>query len=235
MKNCKKIIGIIPARSGSKRIPNKNIKDFIGKPLVQHIIEKALLTNILDDIVVTSDSDAVLKISNKYDKIISIKRPYNLATDKSLAIDYVKHALDILKNTYKKEYDIIVILQPTSPLTLPIDIENTIKLLLETDADSAVSVVKVSHMLNPFKLKILDKDKLFPYLVNESDKMASHQIPVLYVRNCSVYVTNVKTIKNNNIIGEDCRGYIMPPERSIDINEPIDFEFAKYLYINGYK
>jgi CMP-N-acetylneuraminic acid synthetase len=221
------ILGIIPARAGSKRIPNKNIKNFAGKPLVQYIIEASCGSSLLTDIVVSSDSREVLAIAGKFNKVITLYRPENLASDDSPAIDYVKHTLEYLS---PKKYDIIVILQPTSPLTLSEDIDKTIRKLIDTGSDSAVSIVELSHMINPLKLKVLSGDKLLSYLEEEKGRMAAKELPKVYVRNCAVYVSTINTIEKGQIIGEDCRGYLMPQERSVDINDPLDFAFAEFLF-----
>jgi CMP-N,N'-diacetyllegionaminic acid synthase len=226
-----KILGIIPARAGSKRIPGKNIKLLGGKPLISHIIEAALGSKLLDRILVSSDSEKILTLLKEYNKgVLPLKRPEELATDLSPAIEYVKHALSYLQKEQNEFFDIIVILQPSSPLTLAEDIDSTIQKLIDSKADSAVSVMELSHMINPLKLKRLDGDRLIPYLEEEKGRMAAEEVPRVYVRNCAVYASTVNVIGQNKIIGDDCRAYIMPPERSVDINEPIDFEFTEFLY-----
>lgn len=231
MNNNYNILGIIPARAGSTRLPNKNILPFAGKPLSSYIMETAYSTNFINKIAVTSDSDIVLNIASEFNNFITIKRPPELASNKSPAIDYVKHTINFLNYKYGMVFNIIVILQPTSPLTLAQDIDRTIQTLIETKADSAVTVVEVNQMINPLKLKVMVSDRLYPYLEEENMRMAAHELPKVYVRNCAVYATTIDTINNNKIIGNDCRGVIMPPERSVDINTLIDFEFAEYLYL----
>jgi CMP-N,N'-diacetyllegionaminic acid synthase len=230
-----RILGIIPARKGSKRLPNKNILSFAGKPLSRHIIETALQSKLINKIVVSTDSDEVLGVAEGFHEVIRIKRLDELASDTSPAIDYVHHTLEVLKKEQGFEFDIVVILQPTSPLTLSDDIDKTIQKLIDTKADTAVSVMEVGHMINPLKLKVMQADKLLPYLEDEKGRMAAHEIPKVYVRNCSVYATTIDTINKNQIIGEDCRGFVMPPERSVDINDLLDFEFAEFLYNKYHK
>lgn len=224
-----RILGIIPARGGSKRIPGKNKKDFCGKPLICHIIESAIGSKLLDRIVVNTDDEDILKIASNYKRIQPLKRPAELAKDHSPAIDYVHQTLDVLKGQ-GQTFDIIVILQPTSPLTLPEDIDNTIRLLENSNADSSVSVMKLDHAAHPVKMKVMEGNKLNPFLEEERGRMAEHELPTIYVRNCSVYVSTLETIQAGKIIGDDCRGYVMPMERSVDINDPIDFDFAEFLY-----
>lgn len=230
MRQKHKVLGIIPARKGSKRLPNKNVLPFSGKPLSLYVMETASQSSLIDTLVVSSDSEEVLALANDFPEIVQIKRPNDLASDTSPAIDYVNHALDFLKTKFNSEFDIIVILQPTSPLTSVEDIDNTVQKLIDSGADSAVSVTEVGQMVNPIKLKIMQSDKLLPFLEEESGRMAAHEIPKVYVRNCSVYATSISAVNNNQIIGEDCRGYEMPRERSVDINDSLDFEFAEFLY-----
>ncbi len=220
-----KILGIIPARAGSKRLPGKNTKLLAGKPLVTYAIEAALQSQRLDAVVVSSDDPVVLQLARDYPGVIALPRPAALAADTSPAIDYVQHVLATLPDTYA----IIVILQPTSPLTLAADIDGTIDKLLATGADSAVSVVGLDHMVHPVKLKTMQGDRLLPFLEDERGRMAAHELPQVYVRNCAVYATTSHTIETGEIIGPDCRGYIMPTERSADINEGIDFLFVEFL------
>lgn len=223
------VLGIIPARGGSKRIPGKNKKFFCGKPLVSYIIEAAQAAQLLDTIVLNSDDDDILAIGDQYPDVISLRRPEQIAQDHSQAIEYVHQTLHELK-AQGKEYDTVVILQPTSPLTIPEDIDHTIQLLKSTQADSSVSVMKLDHATHPVKMKVMDGSKLNPYLEEEGGRMAEHELPTIYVRNCSVYVSTIETIQRGKIIGDNCHGYLMPMERSVDINDPIDFDFAEFLY-----
>ena len=225
------ILGIIPARGGSKRIPGKNKKLFCGKPLISYMIEAAMQSQLLDYIVVNSDDKEILTIASNFKGVHPIERPRNISGDKARAIEYVFQTLQVLKGEKNLIFEAVVILQPTSPLTLPEDIDGTIQLLLDTKADSAVSVMPLDHAIHPVKMKTMQGDKLLPYLEEENGRMAAHELPELFVRNCSVYASMIETIEQqNDIIGNDSRGFIMPLERSVDINEMIDFEFAEFLF-----
>lgn len=219
------ILGIIPARGGSKRIPGKNKKLLAGKPLVCYAIEAAIQSLKLTHIVLSTDDEDILKIGRKYPDLTVIKRPLEIAGDEAPAISYVKHALHVLDH----EFDLTVIIQPTSPLTSPADIDNTISLLQENVGDSAVSIMKLDHAIHPFKMKTLDGSSLRPFIEDEKGRMAFHELPDIFVRNCSVYVSSMGVINEGRIIGDQCLGYEMPRNRSVDINDPIDFEFAEFL------
>lgn len=200
-----------------------------GKPLVCWVIEAALKANSLTRLVVSSDDDEVLTLVRRYRTDLPLLRPAELATDTSPAIDYVRHALSSLEGAGEGPFDAVVILQPSSPLTLPEDMDGTVQLLERSGADTAVSVVKLDHAIHPYKLKILQGDKLLPFLQEEGGRMAAHELPELHVRNCAVYATRRRVIAAGQIIGPDCRGYIMPRERSVDINDELDFRFAQFL------
>ncbi len=121
------------------------------------------------------------------------------------------------------------IIQPSSPFTTAADIDATIDLLEASGADSAVSVMEVNHDLHPLKFKTMQGDLLLPYFESEAGRMAAHELPRVYVRNCSVYASRRATLDGGQIIGDDCRGYVMPRERSLDINDSLDLSFAEFL------
>jgi CMP-N,N'-diacetyllegionaminic acid synthase len=225
-----KVLGIIPARAGSKRLPGKNMKTLEGKPLVQWVIESAIKAETIDKVAVSSDDEKVLNLSTLYDssKIHFLKRPPEISKDDSSAIEYVVHCLDYF-NSVNEIFDVIVIIQPTSPFTNSGDIDATVNLLLKSKADTAVSIMKVAHDINPIKLKKLNGDRLEPFLDDEQQRMSFVEVPEVYVRNCSVYATKIENIKKGTIIGNDCRGYVMPRERSVDINDEFDLSFAEFL------
>lgn len=223
------ILGIIPARAGSKRLPRKNVLPLAGKPLVCWVIEAARAARSLDRLVVSSDDPEVLSLARGYDPSIPLQRPAELATDTAPAIDYVKHALGYLEQRGEGPFSVVVIMQPTSPLTQPEDIDATVQLLERSHADTAVSVFQPDQVIHPFKLKVMDGDRLLPYLREERGRMAAHELPRIYVRNGAVYATRRHVIDTGQIIGPDCRGYVMPRERSIDVNDELDYRFAEFL------
>lgn len=229
MSGIAKTLGIVPARGGSKRLPRKNVRPLGGKPLVAWAIEAARGAQRLSRCVVSSDDREVLDIAAGYDVGLPLVRPAEISDDLSPAIDYVRHALDVLEAEGEGRFDAVVIVQPSSPFTLPADIDATVELLAASGADTAVSVVQLDHAIHPVKMKILAGDRLLPYLQEEAGRMAAHELPDVYVRNCSVYATRRDVIEAGQIIGEDCRAYVMPRERSLDINEELDLAFAEFL------
>lgn len=222
-------MGIIPARAGSKRIKDKNVRPFAGTTLTHLAIEQALQAKYLDRIIISSDSKEVLRIGQAYKGVKVLERPSELATDTSPAIEYMIHAInDCVSHGWTP--DILVIIQPTSPIRTGEDIDNTIDLLVkDSSVDSSVSVVKLPHMVHPHKFKVFDNEILKPWLVDEGQKTAEEDLPDVFIRNCAVYVFRVQNIKKGITYGKKCIGYKMSPESGIDINDMLDFEFAEYL------
>jgi CMP-N-acetylneuraminic acid synthetase len=221
----KRVLTIIPARGGSKRVPGKNKRKLCGKELIRYVIEAALDSKLSNVILVSSDDEDILQLAAGYANLVCLKRPLEISGDEAPAITYVHHALESLK----QEFDLVAIVQPTSPFTEGKDIDATIQLLLNSEADSSVSVMKLDHAIHPVKLKVKEGDLLLPYMEEENGRMAAHELSELYVRNGSVYVSRIDTIKEGKIIGKVCLGYEMSRERSLDINDPIDFEFAEFI------
>lgn len=226
------VLGIVPAREGSKRVPQKNFKPFADSTLCDLAIQQALGATTLDHIVVNSDAPAIGKIAKQYAEkgVAFLERPKALATDTAPAIDYMIQTMDHFE-AQGIHFDLLVILQPSSPLRATKDIDATVQLLLADDtASSAVSVVQVQHMIHPHKIKTMEEKVLHPWLVDEGQKTAAHELPTLYVRNCAVYVFRTKLLRQGITYGDRCLAYEMPFEVSVDINDPIEFEFAEYLY-----
>ena len=220
-------LGLIPARAGSKRLPGKNLRSLGGRPLVQWAIDAACGAASLDRVAVSSDDEAVLDLAAKVHPSLALRRPAELATDNSLALDFVRHALATLDS--RGDVEIVVIIQPTSPFTEPDDIDEVVALLRRTRASSAASVVQIAHDLHPWKFKVFEGDRLRPFVADERGGTAAHELPAVFVRNGSVYASTRTAIDSNTIVTDDCAGYIMPRQRSIDINDEIDLMLAELI------
>jgi CMP-N,N'-diacetyllegionaminic acid synthase len=223
-------LALIPARGGSKRAPGKNLRPLAGKPLVARALEAALGARRPARVVVSSDDDEVLSIAAGYGSATAHPRPSALATDKSLVLETVKYVLDDLENKRgEPRFDAVVIVQPSSPFTESGDIDGVLELLERTGAESAVSVSEVDFTFHPVKLKVFEGDRLLPFLEDERGRMAVHELPRLFARNGSVYATRRTVLDTGRILGDDCRGYVMPRERSVDVNDELDWAFAEFL------
>lgn len=159
----KSVIAVIPARSGSKGLPGKNIRDLCGKPLIAWSIEKAKQSDAVDTVLVSTDSQEIAGIATKYGAAVPFIRPSELAYDESPTIDVLEHALDWYRDNRNIEFDIIVLLEPTSPLREDKDIENMLSILLENESeyDAIVSVGEVSE--HPSIMKRLEGSRMEPF------------------------------------------------------------------------
>ncbi len=229
MYNNKKILGLITARGGSKSIPKKNIKEILGKPLIAYTIEQALKSKYLTKTIVSTDDDEIIKVAREYKADAPFVRPKEFAQDNSPHIDVVLHALDWLRKNQGEEYDYLMILQPTSPLRSSEDIDNAIKKAVDMDADSVMSMVELIDF-DLKKLKVVEESTgLISPCVSEEGKTSAfrQKAPKIYKRNCAIYLTKTEILRKGDLFGEKSFAYIMPPERSLDINEPFDFELAE--------
>jgi CMP-N-acetylneuraminic acid synthetase len=217
-------LAIIPARAGSKRLPNKNILKLNNKPLIAYTINSALNSKYIDKVIVSSDSKEILEITKKY-KATPLKRPKEIANDNSLVIDAINHTLK-----YYKNYDFLVLLQPTSPLRDNIDIDNAIKLLLQKDGDGVISVCQMKH--SPLWANRLDDSLLMDnFLKDEIKGKRSQVLPKYYRLNGAIYICNIKRFLDEQtlFLKDNIYAFIMDQKKSIDIDEEIDFQLAKIL------
>lgn len=159
----KKVLAIIPARGGSKGLPGKNIREMCGKPLIAWSIEKAKKSRYLDTILVTTDSQAIVDISRRFGAYVPFIRPAEYASDKASTYDVIRHTLAYLKDTERKEFDFIVLLEPTSPLREDDDIDQMLELLISRVAnfDSIVSIGEVTE--HPSIMKRLNGEYIEPF------------------------------------------------------------------------
>lgn len=224
-----KVLGIVPARAGSTRLLGKNMKPIGGRPLVEWAIEAARAAGSITRLVVSSDDPEVLEVAERLAPGSGLDRPEDLATAESPAIDYVRHALEVAESDGAR-YDAVAIVQATSPFTTPQQIDDTIDLLRRTDADSAVTVIRLPHDLHPAKFKVLDGDRLRPYLEDEVGRLRFQDLPPVYVRSGSVYVSSRRTIDRGDLLGDDSRASIIPRTLAIDINDEADYLYACFLH-----
>ncbi|MBI5401570.1 acylneuraminate cytidylyltransferase family protein [Candidatus Wolfebacteria bacterium] len=228
MYKSKKILGIITARGGSKSIPRKNIKNLNGKPLIAYTIEAAEKSRLLTRFVVSTEDAEIVAVSKQLGASVPFIRPMELAQDDSASIDVVIHAINWLKDSLTEKYDYIMILQPTSPLRTAEDIDACIEKIIDTGADSVISMMKLVDF-SPLKLKKIEGDTILPLLQDEG-KLASRRQEAqdIYKRNAAIFLTKKGLIMKKDLFGKISRPYIMPIERSVDINELVDFELAEF-------
>ncbi len=226
-----RILTLIPARSGSKGIKNKNIKLLKGKPLIAYTIESALQSKYLEqeDIICSTDSGEIAKIAREYGATTPFIRPAEYARDTSSSVLVAKHALNFMYHEMNKEYDYLLLLQPTSPLRRASHIDEAIELMQKTKKDSVISVTTPEQ--SPYKIKkVNENNELVDLIQLNLDYKRRQDLPEVYAQNGAIYLTKTKILlEKNSFFGECSIGYYMKKEYSIDIDEYIDLKIAEYL------
>lgn len=225
-----RVLGVITARGGSKGIPRKNIKEFVGKPLIAWTIEAAQSSKLLTDCLVSTDDAEIADIAKKWGGRVPFMRPEALADDKAKSIPVGVHALDWMKEHEGKEYDALLFLQPTSPLRTAEDIDASIRLLEETGADSVMGMVKLVNFTTANLKKIASDGRIGSFIDDEGkDTKRRQEQQDVYKRNGSIYLTRVSWLRTGDLFGQDSRALVMPPERSVDIDTPFDFVLGEFM------
>jgi len=229
----KTFLAIIPARGGSKRLPRKNILDLNGKPLIAWTIEAGFNSKYLDEIMVTTDDDEIMQISQKYGANVPFKRPKELSNDTALRQDVIEHTLEYYKKNLKKEYDYVIFLQATSPLRDSNDIDNAIEYMFEKKSDAVVSVCEVEHPVHWTGKLPQDKD-MSRFLSDVAIKSRSQDLEKYYRLNGAIYICDVKKFLENGcmFLKKNIYAYEMEQMKSIDIDTKSDFIYALSLINN---
>ena len=217
------IHALIPARKGSKGLPGKNTKTMRDKPLVEHTIQVAIDSEQFDTIFVLSDDYAILKIAEDL-RVVPFEEPYYLAQDEIESSSLIEYAIKEQELPYR---DTLMYLQPSCPLKTAEDIKAAIELYDDSKAGSVVSVVMESDK-SPwmFTRKGLFLKHLKPLL----NKQMKQQLELIYLLNGAIYYANVMyLIRHSGYFGEDMMPYVMPKERSVNIDDAMDFQLAELL------
>ena len=227
----KMFIAFIPARGGSKQIKNKNIKTFFGKPLIFWTIEEAIKSKFISDIYLSTDSNKIKDKCKKFkDKIKIIKRPKNLSGDKVTMFSVIKNFYDEY-SLKKKNFNGLILLQPTSPLRNFKDIDKSCQLFNKYNADTLISVSKLKHQYHPDN--IYKKKGSYLKKISKIKKTTLRQKkPTYYSGNGSAIYITKKTKLKKYIVGGKILSYEMPFIRSIDIDDIYDFKLSELIKKN---
>ncbi|TAL67552.1 MAG: acylneuraminate cytidylyltransferase family protein [Bacteroidetes bacterium] len=230
MKNNKTVLGLITARGGSKGIPWKNIVDLGDKPLIAWTIEASLKSKFIDKTIVSTDSEEIANIAKRYSADVPFLRPHELALDESSSYDAIFHALDWLNEIEKKEFDIICLLQPTSPFRNQIHIDEAIdKFAKNNDSQSLISICVVDK--NPYWMVAINEKGYLEHLKGLNTEANRRQdLMKVYQFNGAIYIMGTSAIrKYKQFMTEKTIYYLMDRESSVDIDEQLDLEFARFL------
>lgn len=228
-----KRLAIIPARSGSKGLKDKNIKELNGKPLIAYSIEAALDSNCFDKVFVSTDSIEYAEIAKSFGADASFLRSEENSGDGANSWDVVREVVEIFK-LKGLDFDEVMLLQPTSPLRNVADIKNAIELLHKKQAKSVVSLTECEH--SPLWCNTLPEDCSMDNFDDIKYKDLPRQmLPKFYRYNGAIYLLNMEELYNvDNMFGSDSFAYIMPQQRSIDIDTELDFLIAETVLKSGF-
>jgi len=221
------ILGIIPARGGSKTVPGKNIKLLAGKPLIQYTVDVAKASTHISKLILSSDDDDIIEVAHQLHLEVPFKRPSNLAQDNSPTLPVIQHALRFYQGQ-AVHFDAVCLLQVTSPFKTTAFIDKAIERFIESKADALVSVKKVPHEYNPhWTFKVNHNDCL--ELSTGEDKIIGRRqdLPVSYHRDGILYLTKTDVLLEQNSLYGNTLAYIeSPPHFNVNIDTMEDWEKA---------
>lgn len=223
------ILGIIPARGGSKGVPGKNIKKLNGEPLISYSVKEAKKSKYIDRLIVSTDDENIANVVLKYGVEVPFMRPKELAQDNSLAIDNYIYTINRMEKEFNYKVDAIAIFQPTSPLRTVQHIDEAVKLFINKNSDSVVSVCEVEH--SPYWYKNMNnKNILSDFISCENSNANRQELPKVYRPNGAIFIFKRELIMNlKTYYTQNSYGYIMSQEDSVDIDTPLDFKIAEVI------
>lgn len=222
-----KVLSIIPARGGSKGIPRKNVRLVGGKPLIEWTFFEAIRSNYCEHLFVSTDDDEIASVA-KLQGVDVVMRPAEFARDKSPMIEAVAHMLDTVERSINDRFDYILLLQPTAPLRIAEDINGGMQTLIESNADSVISVYRVEDV-HPSRMYTIEDGRLLTF-APEPEGSLRQDLPNVYHRNGAIYACTRSFFKESGKLwGGGMVPYIMPKDRSANIDAPIDLEIADFL------
>ena len=228
----KKVLGLVPARGDSKRLPRKNVLDLAGKPLIAWTIDAGLSCKYIDTLMVSSDDEEIMALSESRGANVPFKRPDHLASDTAASIDAVMHALDFYRER-GVSFDFVVLLQPTSPLRTGMHINSALELLIDKKAYAVISVCKTAH--SPLWCNTLGEDlSMDEFLNSDVINKRSQDLPDFYRLNGAIYIADVAKLEQDKtfFLSNNTIAYKMDELSSVDIDTEIDLCVAEALMMS---
>ncbi len=221
-----RILGVIIARGGSRRLPGKNIRLLGGKPLIAWSIDAARGASTLDGVIVSTDSPEIAGVAKEFGALVPFLRPASLAGDTSSPVDVLRHAAEFMDGA-DGQVDVLVLLQATSPFRTPDDIDAAVRLLLEKQADTVVSVSAAND--HPYWTWTERNGFLAPYFSASHMAMARQALPPAFVENGVLYVVRREVLQQSGLYGEKVVPYLISPGHAADIDTEEDFVVAERM------
>ncbi|MDO8963199.1 MAG: acylneuraminate cytidylyltransferase family protein [Coriobacteriia bacterium] len=228
MYDGKRVLGLIPARGGSKGLPGKNVRPLAGRPLIAWTVAAALASPSLDAVVVSTDIEGIADAARQAGAEVPFLRPPHLARDDSRMIDVVLDVVDTLANE-GRDFELVVLLQPTSPLRTSEDVELALRELTKSGGHAIAAVCDAEH--SPLLSGTLPPDRSLDGFLAQRDTTANRQeLPAFYRLNGAVYVAELGWLRETGtFVGPGAFAHVMPQERSVDIDSELDFALAEFL------
>ena len=224
-----RVLGIVPAREGSKGIPRKNERPLAGRTLIERASEAAIASGVVDRLVLSTDSERIAELGRRAGLEVPFLRPPQLATDEAAMQPVVEHALGVVEAGGWRP-DIVVLLQPTAPLRTGAHVRAAVELLLESGASAVASVVAVPSHLSPHYVMRLDGTRLVPFLPEGAFVARRQDVEPAFYRDGTVYAVRRQVlVEQHDLYGSDCRALVLDPRESIMLDEPEDWERAEEL------
>ena len=223
-------LGIILARGGSKGLPGKNIKPLCGKPLINWSIEQGLQCSFVNDLIVSTDCEAIASVAIEAGAEVPFLRPKALASDTSSSIDAIIHAIDYLDGLGRK-YDYLLLLEPTSPLREIKDLEEAFRLIINKNLDSLVSVSEATTHHPRFMFTINHNSCMVPYLNDQNcNSLRRQDLEPCYFLDGSIYLSSIKSLKNyRGFYHANTYAHVLPKWKSLEIDDVDDFLMVEAL------
>jgi N-acylneuraminate cytidylyltransferase/CMP-N,N'-diacetyllegionaminic acid synthase len=224
-----RVLGVITARGGSKGLRGKNIRPFLGKPLILWTLETAISAPSIDTVIVSTDDEKIAEVVKMAGGRVPFLRPNFLAHDTASSVDVVLHAVEYMQDM-GEIFDIVVLLEPTSPIRDKNDIEFALKILNENKAGSVVSICRAETQHPAFMYHLDEEKRLNPYTGIQPNKVRRQDIPSLYFLEGTVYCSRIDTLRSEcSFYHSSTLGYEVPKWKSIEIDDIYDFVMAESL------
>lgn len=224
-----RFLSIIPARSGSKRLPDKNIKSLCGKPLLAWSIESALNSKYIDEVVVSTDSSVYADIAKSYGANVPFLRPESLSSDTTTTFDVLEHCIRFYSESLGKTYDYVVLLQPTSPLRQAWHIDEACEKIITKKVDSLISVCKCEHP-PLWSNTLLENENMNDFIPKSVREIRSQDLPQYYRLNGTIFIAKTESLlTHKSFLTPQTIAYKMDNLYSSDIDSALDFTFAEFL------
>lgn len=227
----KRILGLITARGGSKGLPGKNIKPLCGKPLIGWTVQSALASRCLDSVCVSTDDEAIARVARRYGASVPFLRPAKLASDTASSLDVILHAVSFYEKA-GETFDYLLLLEPTSPLRLPGDIDAAIKRLVDRApaAESLVSVGRIEQ-LHPFAMKSIDqRGYMRPFIRTPLASARRQALPPVYYPFGLIYLSSIDSLRRRRTFYHTRTiPYVIDRSQQCEIDDALDFKIAGYL------